>query len=218
MESRIGNGLWSQSEKFQWVQARLRQLDASWWWLYYWQFCNFFGAASNYNLKRDPKLWSLFLNLEKSGCIKGSSGLETSPRKACEGKNTVSPLLTVHLSSSVQHRTWDRANQVIVPIAAWGVFTSLLSLSGYHLFLFFIYLLLPFFSNWSRVNLRCVSFRCKAKWFTKYIFFYRFFSIIGYYKILNIVPLPFFSFLILTSKNKPTPVPPNLFILISLLF
>ena len=47
-----------------------------------------------------------------------------------------------------------------------------------------------FFFNWSIVGLQCrVSFRCTAKWFSyTYILFFRFFSIIGYYKILNIVP------------------------------
>ena len=59
------------------------------------QFCNFFGAASNYNLQMNFKLWSLFLKLEKSGCSKGNSNLEASQRRAYEGKNTVSPFLTV---------------------------------------------------------------------------------------------------------------------------
>ena len=51
-----------------------------------------------------------------------------------------------------------------------------------------------FFFNWSIVDLqRCVSFSCAAKWFSyTYIylplFFFRFFSIVGYYKILNEVP------------------------------
>ena len=57
------------------------------------------------------------------------------------------------------------------------------------LFLFFS----SFFKNWSTVDLQsCVSFRYTAKWFSyTYIcicIFFRFFSIIGYYKILNIVP------------------------------
>ena len=62
-----------------------------------------------------------------------------------------------------------------------------------------------FFFNWNIVDLQCVSFRCTAKWFICihmyisiypyvyiyciYLFFFRFFSIIGYYyNILNIVP------------------------------
>lgn len=50
--------------------------------MYYWQFCKiFFGAASNYKLRTESKLWSIFLNLEKFGCTKGSSGLENSPRR-----------------------------------------------------------------------------------------------------------------------------------------
>ena len=43
--------------------------------------------------------------------------------------------------------------------------------------------------KWSIVNLQfCVSFKCRAKWLVTYIFFFRFFFIIGYYKILNMVP------------------------------
>ena len=52
-----------------------------------------------------------------------------------------------------------------------------------------------FFLNWSIVDLQyCVSFRCTAKWFSYsyiciYLYsFFQFFSIIVYYKILNIVP------------------------------
>ena len=48
------------------------------------------------------------------------------------------------------------------------------------------------FFNWSIVNLQCcVSFRCTAKWFSYtyiYIYFFRLFSLIGYYKISSIVP------------------------------
>ena len=49
---------------------------------------------------------------------------------------------------------------------------------------------LIFFFNWSIVDLQCcVSFRCTAKWVSYIcIFFFRFFSTIGYYKILNMVP------------------------------
>ena len=56
---------------------------------------------------------------------------------------------------------------------------------------------LCFVFHWSILDLqRCVSFRCTAQWFS-YIYMYtdthiyvyfRFFSIIGYYKILSIVP------------------------------
>jgi len=45
--------------------------------------------------------------------------------------------------------------------------------------------------NWTRVGLQqCVSFRCTAEWFSIHISInvFRFFSIIGYYKILTIVP------------------------------
>ena len=45
--------------------------------------------------------------------------------------------------------------------------------------------------NWSIVDLQCcVSFKCTAKWLTfvyVYIFFSRFFSFIGYYKIVNVI-------------------------------
>ena len=45
-----------------------------------------------------------------------------------------------------------------------------------------------FFFNWSIVDLQCwVSFRCTSKW-SRYLFFFRFFALIGYYKILSIVP------------------------------
>ena len=46
-----------------------------------------------------------------------------------------------------------------------------------------------FFIYWSVVDLPCyVSFMCMAKWFSFiYTFFFRFLSIIGYYKILNVV-------------------------------
>ena len=45
------------------------------------------------------------------------------------------------------------------------------------------------------VDLQCVSFECAAKGFSYtyiyiYIFFFRLFSIIDYYKTLNIVPCP----------------------------
>ena len=58
-----------------------------------------------------------------------------------------------------------------------------------------------FFFNESIVDLQCcVSFRCTAKWFRyTYIyifFFFRFFSIIVYYKILNIVPCAIQSVLV----------------------
>ena len=47
--------------------------------------------------------------------------------------------------------------------------------------------IIKIFKNWSIVDIQCCgSFRCIAKWF-RIIFFFRFYSIIGYYKILNIV-------------------------------
>ena len=52
----------------------------------------------------------------------------------------------------------------------------------------------PDFKSWSIIDLQyCVSFRCIAKWSSytyicRYLFFFRFFSFIGYYKILSIVP------------------------------
>ena len=52
-------------------------------------------------------------------------------------------------------------------------------------------LLLLFNKNWSIVNLQCcVSFRCIASvlFIYIYIYFFRFFPIIGYYKILSRVP------------------------------
>ena len=47
-----------------------------------------------------------------------------------------------------------------------------------------------FFKNWSRVTLwYCVSFRCTAKWFNYIcVIYFRLFSIIGYYKVLSIIP------------------------------
>ena len=57
---------------------------------------------------------------------------------------------------------------------------------------FFLFFFNFFFLNWSIVDWQgCVTFRCPAKWFSYlyiYVFFFRFFSIIGYYKILSIVP------------------------------
>ena len=46
------------------------------------------------------------------------------------------------------------------------------------------------FLNWSIVDVQCcVSFSCTAQWFSYiYTFFFRFFSLIGYCKILSIVP------------------------------
>ena len=53
-----------------------------------------------------------------------------------------------------------------------------------------------FFFNWNIVDLQCVSFRCTAKWVSHThicahiytcIFFFIFFSIIDYYKIVNIL-------------------------------
>ena len=54
----------------------------------------------------------------------------------------------------------------------------------------FIANLLPlFFFNWNIVDLqRCVSFRYTAKWFTYFIFLFRFFPLIGYYRALSRVP------------------------------
>ena len=58
--------------------------------------------------------------------------------------------------------------------------------------LLMLYFCLFIYFYWSIVDLQCcVSFRCTAKWFSFiyiYILFSRFFSIIGYNKILNIVP------------------------------
>jgi len=69
-----------------------------------------------------------------------------------------------------------------------------------------MYLFKTILKNWSIANLQCcVSFRWAAKWFRyiyiwyihtykmysffyKNVFFFRFFSIIGYYKILTVVP------------------------------
>ena len=53
------------------------------------------------------------------------------------------------------------------------------------------------FFYWSIVHLQCVSFKCIEKWLSYtyihkyicvYIFFFRFFSIIGHYKMLSMVP------------------------------
>ena len=47
------------------------------------------------------------------------------------------------------------------------------------------------FLYWSIVDLQCVSFWCTAKWFSCtciHIFFFIFFSIMVYYRVLNIVP------------------------------
>ena len=73
-------------------------------------------------------------------------------------------------------------------------------LSLYFQFFWFAILFSFFFFNWTIVDLQyCVSFRCTEKWFRyiyihmdiwiwiyMYILFFRFFSIIGYYKILTI--------------------------------
>ena len=52
----------------------------------------------------------------------------------------------------------------------------------------------PSIFYWSIINLQCcISFKYTPKWFSYlyalyiYIFFFKFFSIVGYYKILNIV-------------------------------
>ena len=58
----------------------------------------------------------------------------------------------------------------------------------------FLHSQLSLFLNWTIVDLQCyVSFSYTAKWFNNthmhtHIFFFRFFSIIDYYKILDIVP------------------------------
>ena len=45
------------------------------------------------------------------------------------------------------------------------------------------------FLNWSIVDVQYhVSFRCTTEWFSIYIFLFRFFSLIGYYKVLSRVP------------------------------
>ena len=46
------------------------------------------------------------------------------------------------------------------------------------------------FFNWTVVDLQCVNFRCTAKWFSytyihAFFFFFRFFPLTGYYKILR---------------------------------
>ena len=48
-----------------------------------------------------------------------------------------------------------------------------------------------FKKNWSIANLQ--YFRCRAKWYICIIFVRFFFSLIGYYKILSIVPCAIFS-------------------------
>ena len=61
----------------------------------------------------------------------------------------------------------------------------------------FIYILVGFcyysyYFYWSIVGLQCssVGFRCTTKWFSyTYVFFFVFFSIIGYCKILSIAPV-----------------------------
>ena len=47
-----------------------------------------------------------------------------------------------------------------------------------------------FFFNWNIVDLQYwVSFRCTVKWFQyTHVYIFQFFSIIGYYEILNVVP------------------------------
>ena len=60
------------------------------------------------------------------------------------------------------------------------------------------------FFNWSIVDLQCcVNFWCTAKWFSYtyiYIFSFIFFSIMVYYRILNIVPLLYSRTLLSISK------------------
>ena len=52
-----------------------------------------------------------------------------------------------------------------------------------------LFLCFFFFFNWSIVGLQCVSFWCTAKWFSyTYVCIYIFFSIMVYYRMLNIVP------------------------------
>ena len=74
-------------------------------------------------------------------------------------------------------------------------FFSFLKKASVFMFTFpdFILHFLTIWKSWRVVNLQgCVSFRCAAKWFRCiYIFISilsRFFIIIGYYQILNIVP------------------------------
>ena len=61
-----------------------------------------------------------------------------------------------------------------------------------HVGLFFVFFcLLIFILYWSIVDVqRCVSLRCTAEWFSYayiFMFFFKFFSYLGYYKILSIV-------------------------------
>ena len=124
--------------------------------------------------------------------------------------------LSVNLPGFREHRAWDRKSADGTSSCVGCVYYPAVSLLSYICF-HFLYLIIFKIFNWSIVHLQCVNFMLKGKWFRMHIFFYKFFSITGYYKILTIVSLPFFSFLILTSENKLTLVPLNLFILISLL-
>ena len=83
---------------------------------------------------------------------------------------------------SMHQRRLEMKTQIAGPLlesfwfsrSGWGLETCIS-----FLFLFF---------NWSIIDLQyCVSFRYTAKWFSihKHIFFFRFFSIIGYCKILK---------------------------------
>ena len=57
--------------------------------------------------------------------------------------------------------------------------------------------LLSFFKNWSIVDLQCCpSFRCTAEWFSW------FFSIIGYYKMQNIVVVHVYKGILFNHKKE----------------
>ena len=96
---------------------------------------------------------------------------------------------------------------IFLPIYTWGSFAALLCQVYFCIFSVgrvlrwrlqktrWHFLGSFFFLNWSIVDLQC--FGCTAKWFshisiyityTTYKFFFRFFSIISYYKILNMFP------------------------------
>ena len=66
------------------------------------------------------------------------------------------------------------------------------NLNPYPILSYYILLnLLKIKKNWNIVDLQCVSFRCTTKWFSYTyicIFLFASSSILGYYKILSIVP------------------------------
>ena len=67
------------------------------------------------------------------------------------------------------------------------------------LFSFFLF----FFFNWSVLNLQyCLSFRCMAKWFS-YTIFFRYFSLIGYNKILSWYYIYIYKIVCLCQSQAP---------------